>query len=181
MWREFDGQSDQALLARCDMHIYKASGPGGQHRNKVSSAIRLRHQPTGISATANDSRSQHRNKTLAIVRLRMNLAIKLRCPKNPDDEPTLPEVLTECLSKGPPKKSTSTAKRKVTVGRKDHRFWHVAAILLDLLDGAGGRLSAVATYLELSTGNLTSLLKSDRHLFAETQSIRKQHQQPPLS
>ncbi|MFP4105187.1 MAG: peptide chain release factor family protein, partial [Phycisphaerae bacterium] len=65
---------DDQLLGQCEVDTYKASGPGGQHRNKVSSAVRLRHKPTEIMAHGNDSRSQHENKRLALKRLRKNLA-----------------------------------------------------------------------------------------------------------
>ena len=65
---------DAALLGRCDVHLYKASGPGGQHRNKVMSAVRLRHKPSGLSATAAESRSQHENRRTAVRRLRQKLA-----------------------------------------------------------------------------------------------------------
>jgi hypothetical protein len=70
--------SDQDLLGQCDVHTYRASGPGGQHRNKVSSAVRLRHRPTGITAHGDDSRSQHDNRRLALRRLRLNFACQLR-------------------------------------------------------------------------------------------------------
>lgn len=52
----------------------RSSGPGGQHVNKVSSAIRALHIPTGIQVVAMDSRSQHQNKKLAIQRLQQKLA-----------------------------------------------------------------------------------------------------------
>jgi hypothetical protein len=87
---------DAELLGQCEVHTYKSSGPGGQHRNKVSSAIRLHHRPTGITALANESRSQRDNKLQAIRRLRMNIALQLRCPADlADFRPT--EVISECL------------------------------------------------------------------------------------
>lgn len=47
----------------------RSSGPGGQHVNKVSTAVTLKHRPTGVSVTVQDSRSQARNRALALERL----------------------------------------------------------------------------------------------------------------
>ncbi len=47
----------------------RASGPGGQHVNKVSTAVTLRHRPSGMAVTVQDSRSQARNRQLALERL----------------------------------------------------------------------------------------------------------------
>jgi len=48
---------------------FRASGPGGQHRNKADTAIRITHKETGISAEATDSRSQATNKAEAFKKL----------------------------------------------------------------------------------------------------------------
>src|SRR6188474_3853798 len=70
--------SDDVLLAQCEVDTYRASGPGGQKRNKTSSAVRLRHLPTGLIVIAEESRSQHENRARALRRLRQALFLKLR-------------------------------------------------------------------------------------------------------
>ncbi|MEO8440076.1 MAG: peptide chain release factor-like protein [Spartobacteria bacterium] len=52
-----------------DESFARSSGPGGQHVNKVSSAVTLKHRPTGLAVTVQDSRSQARNRVLAQERL----------------------------------------------------------------------------------------------------------------
>jgi peptide chain release factor len=47
----------------------RSSGPGGQHVNKVSTAVTLKHLPSGTAVTVQDSRSQARNRALALERL----------------------------------------------------------------------------------------------------------------
>lgn len=47
----------------------RSAGPGGQHVNKVATAVTLRHRPTGLSVTVQDSRSQAQNRKLARERL----------------------------------------------------------------------------------------------------------------
>ena len=66
------------LLAECVVRRQRRSGPGGQHRNKVETAVVLVHQPTGIRSEATEQRSQAANQQVAIHRLRVKLAIQLR-------------------------------------------------------------------------------------------------------
>src|SRR5438105_15292176 len=70
--------TDEQLLAQCEVDTYRASGPGGQKRNKTSSAVRLRHPASGLLVIAEESRSQHENKARALKRLRQAFYLKLR-------------------------------------------------------------------------------------------------------
>lgn len=65
----------ESQINESDIHYQamRSSGAGGQHVNKVSSAIRATHIPTGISTVCMDSRSQHQNKMTARERLLLKL------------------------------------------------------------------------------------------------------------
>lgn len=58
---------DLELLKQCEIDTYRASGPGGQHRNKTESAVRLRHLPTGLSSQV------HFGYSFAFILPEMNL------------------------------------------------------------------------------------------------------------
>jgi len=175
--RDYLRLDDKALLEQCDVHVYKASGPGGQHRNKVSSAVRLRHRPSGITVHGDESRSQHENKRAALRRLRMNIACRLRQPVDKAGR-EIPDVAAECLHV--PRGKGAAARARLQVGPKDRRFWPVAAFVLDVLESHEGRLAEAASYIGITTGNLTGLLKSERHLFESAQRIRKDHGLGPI-
>lgn len=70
----------EELAAMCSWGRSRASGPGGQHRNKVETAIWMRHDATGIEAQASERRSGEENKRVALGRLRLELALRVRCP-----------------------------------------------------------------------------------------------------
>lgn len=69
------GNKKKAKLNKNDVRIdtFRASGPGGQHRNKTDSGVRITHLPTGIVVTAVEDRSQHANREKAWERLREKL------------------------------------------------------------------------------------------------------------
>ena len=68
------------LLRDCDETRTRRGGPGGQHRNKVETAVVLRHRATGVTAEAAERRSQAENRHVALRRLRMRLAQEHREP-----------------------------------------------------------------------------------------------------
>jgi hypothetical protein len=81
-------QDDEQLLADSDMKFLRRSGPGGQNRNKVETAVVLTHRPSGIVAEANERRSQSENKREALRRLRFALALEVRRPVAPLEPPS---------------------------------------------------------------------------------------------
>jgi peptide chain release factor 1 len=71
-----DSEPHETTLNEVDVLVtaYIGSGPGGQNRNKVETAIRLYHIPTGIKVKCEDERSQHDNKRRAMEVLEKRLA-----------------------------------------------------------------------------------------------------------
>ena len=69
--REIKSRMNQLGIREADLHetFARSSGPGGQNVNKVATAVTLRHSPSGISVTVQDSRSQAMNRKLARERL----------------------------------------------------------------------------------------------------------------
>jgi len=81
--------TDRPSLERdCDVEVLRATGPGGQHRNKVATGIRLHHRPSGITVQATERRSQHQNLEAAWARMAARLDA-LQAPRKPR-KPTRP-------------------------------------------------------------------------------------------
>jgi len=81
---------DDALLRDCDFIMQKGTGNGGQKINKTSSAVRLRHRPTGIAVSANEERSQSRNRHIALRKLRYEIAVRIHAEPAGEDFFLLP-------------------------------------------------------------------------------------------
>lgn len=69
------------LKDEVEITAFKSGGPGGQHKNKTASAVRIKHLPTGIIVTASESRSQFKNRAMAWQRLIEKLAKRRRKQK----------------------------------------------------------------------------------------------------
>ena len=67
-------ETDEALIAECDVQTFHASGKGGQSVNTADSAVRMRHRPSGVVVVCRRERSQLLNKRACLARLRAKIA-----------------------------------------------------------------------------------------------------------
>ena len=138
----------EQLWAECEVRRLRRSGPGGQHRNKVETAVNLLHPPTGVRAEANERRSQAQNRSLALFRLRMNMALEVRQPCGPD---YLPSPLWQSRCGGGSRK----------VERRATPFPALLAELLDVLAGLEADPKRAAGVLRCTPSQLIRLLRLD--------------------
>ncbi len=164
--------TDTQLLAQCAVDTYRASGPGGQKRNKTSSAVRLRHPPTGLIVIAEESRSQHENRARALRRLRQALYLKWR------DHLSLEELVN--LTSHPDYGVVREGQGRLRLGRKDPRYWPIVGLILDVLQAFEARVSDAARALGISTGNLIDFLQSDEKVWEQANHLRKHFGLKPL-
>jgi hypothetical protein len=166
--------TDAQLLAQCAVDTYRASGPGGQKRNKTSSAVRIRHLASGLIVIAEESRSQHENRARALRRLRHALYLQVR-------EELAPETLApEALAARPEYEGVVGSAGRLHLGIKDPRFWPVVGLVLDVLQAVQGRVSEAAAALGVSTGNLVDFLQSDDKVWQTANQLRAQFGHGPL-
>jgi len=160
---------DAQLLAQCRVDTYRARGPGGQKRNKTSSAVRLRHGATGTIVTATESRSQHENRTRALRRLRESIALNQRSRIDPGTP--APAFLVEARQRGP----------GLRVSRRHPDYFKIIQYVLDLLAACRGSIREAADPLQLSTAQLIRFLRRDPGLWGQVNRLRQDHGQRPLT
>lgn len=80
----------ERLRDQTDIEIYRAGGPGGQHRNKTQNAVRLLHRPTGLRASASERRSLHENLEVAFERLAQKIEAQQAEARRAPRVPTRP-------------------------------------------------------------------------------------------
>src|SRR5437868_8660941 len=158
--------TDAQLLAQCEVDTYRASGPGGQKRNKTSSAVRLRHPPSGLLVIAEESRSQHENRARALKRLRQAFYLKLRRELTPD------QLAPAALAAHPEYCDARDRAGKLNLGAKDARFWPAAGVVLDVLQALQARVGETAAALGVSTGNLIDFLSASPKVWEQANQLR---------
>lgn len=166
---------DSELLLQCEVDTYRASGPGGQKRNKTSSAVRLRHLPTGLIVIAEESRSQHENKAKALKRLRRTIYLELR-----ELVPMATVAEVDAIPNHPDFQAVCGADGRIHVSPKNEKFWPAAGYLLDVLAAVEAQVSTAAEFLGLSTANLVDFLQSDPKLWQAANQMRSRFGKNPL-
>lgn len=136
------------LHARCQETRTRRSGPGGQHRNKVETAIVLFDPQTEISAEASERRSQADNRRMAIFRLRLNLAIGFRLEPSPGD--ALSEAWNARCRNG-----------RISINPSHDDFPSLLAEALDRIVAFDWDVSAAAKQLHATTSQIVRLLKHE--------------------
>ena len=112
----FSTQREQ-LEKEVELQTYRAGGPGGQHRNKADTAVRIHHLPIGVTVTATERRSQTMNKELAFERLIERLEkLNFRPKKRRATKPTRASKRRRVDSK---KRRGALKKGRGKVGRDD--------------------------------------------------------------
>ncbi len=148
---------DEHFLRDCRWEAFRGSGPGGQKRNKTSSAVRFVHIPSGIEAVASESRSQARNREFALRRLRHRVILEQRRPVELTGF-ELPAWWRACGG--------------LSVPRPRLEYLAVLGLVLDVLAAGGWRMSDAAQVLGVSTGAVSKFLLADEKAWATVNAAR---------
>lgn len=105
----------EALERDCDLEFFVAGGPGGQHRNKVETGVRLTHRPSGLVVTATERRSQSANREAAYERMAEKL-LEMQKEQKPRIATKTPAVAKAKRLEGKKRKSEikQSRSRKIT-------------------------------------------------------------------
>ncbi|MBL9120303.1 MAG: peptide chain release factor-like protein [Phycisphaerae bacterium] len=142
------------FLKLCSFEIGRVSGPGGQHRNRVETAVYIAHTETGIDTQATERRSQIQNRTKAIFRLRLKLAIKCRTTTSRDRHEA--SELWKRRRQG----------EKMPVNPEHEDYPALLAEAMDVIVARRYDVAGAAGVLGVTMSQLTRLIRHERHAFA---------------
>lgn len=165
----------EELLKEVEFRTTRGPGPGGQHRNKSDTMVRLTHQPTGIGAQAGERRSLDLNRAEALFRLRMELALKIRRP--------LPGGRSDPLGIYEPSelwRSRVGRSRRIVVSGRHDDFPALLAEALDLLQHCDDDVARAARILGVTTTQLVKFLGVEPAALAALNHRRKERGERPL-
>ena len=152
---------EDALLAQCEILTGRVGGPGGQHRNKVDTAVRIRHLATELESHATERRSQVQSRSMAIFRLRLKLACKVRTPTSRDQHK--PSELWKRRRQG----------EKLPVNPEHPDYPALLAEALDVVVARRFDVAGAAGILGVTMSQLTRLIRHERHAFAKINEGRE--------
>jgi hypothetical protein len=153
------------LLADCEVRHLRRSGPGGQHRNKVETAVQLRHLSTDVRAEANERRSQAVNHKVAVRRLRVNLALEVRLARRPQESPSQ-------LWR------TRVAGGRISVSAAHADFPGLLAEALDVIEASEADLKRAAVALGSTASQIVRFLRKEPRAMAMFNAWRKERGLP---